>query len=149
MSLMFSAGVTSRERWFDDTQEFGFQEDLQLRFYVLPPKNTSAGNKGFFYFKGLYAGPYLSHRYRNQTLSVFDWILQQNVPTQQNVNEFSGGVLLGAQMAFGNRLFMDVFTGGGVKRSFGRDDDVRGVSILEVGYNGVIPKFGFQLGVGF
>lgn len=149
MSLMFSAGVHSRQRWFDESEQFGFQEDLQLRFYALKPKNVSAGSKRFFYFKGFYAGPYLSHRYRNQAISVFDWILQQNVATQQNVHEFSGGVLLGTQFAFGNRLFLDVYLGGGVKRSIGRNPNQSGSGVLDVGYNGVVPKGGLQLGIGF
>jgi hypothetical protein len=149
MSIMVSAGIHSRERWFDESEQFGFQEEVQLRFYVLPPNNVSARGKRFFYFKGLYAGPFAAHRYRNQTLQVFDWILQQNVSTNERINEISGGVLLGAQMAFGNRLFLDVFLGGGVKRSFGRESGQGGVSALEVGYNGVIPKGGIQLGIGF
>ncbi|MEM1000511.1 MAG: hypothetical protein AAGN35_25890 [Bacteroidota bacterium] len=149
MSIMLNAGVHSRERVFDGGDQFGFQEELQLRFYVIPPKNTSIRARRFAYFKGLYAGPFLGHRYRDESISVFDWILQQTVGVQQNVNEFSGGVILGSQIAFGNRLFLDVWVGGGVKRSTGRDPSVTNVTAVEVGYNGVIPKGGIQLGVGF
>lgn len=148
-SLMFSAGIHSRERWFDEAPQFGFQEELQFRIYVLPPNNYSAGNKKFFYFKGLYAGPYLMHRYRDRTVQNFDWILQQNVNEKERINEVAGGVLLGTQFAFGNRLFLDVFTGGGVKRSFGRSSNNQFIDVFQPGYNGVIPKVGFQLGVGF
>ncbi|MEL7401770.1 MAG: hypothetical protein AAFN68_14530, partial [Pseudomonadota bacterium] len=34
MSIMLNAGVHSRERVFDGGDQFGFQEELQLRFYV-------------------------------------------------------------------------------------------------------------------
>jgi hypothetical protein len=81
---------------------------------------------------------------------VFDWILQSNTLVNEQINEVSGGVILGAQIAFANRLFLDFYTGGGVKRSFGRQESVQtNYTVLDLGYNGVIPKIGFQLGIGF
>jgi hypothetical protein len=149
-SIMVLAGLHSRENFNAPEPSFGFQEELQYRFYVSPPKNTGAGGRNFVFFKGFYAGPYVYHRYRSQSRQVFDWILQSNTLVDERINEVSGGVILGAQIAFANRLFLDFYTGGGVKRSFGRQESVQtNYSVLDLGYNGVIPKIGFQLGIGF
>jgi hypothetical protein len=149
-SIMLLAGLHSREDANLPKPSFGFQEEVQYRFYVSPPKNTGAGGRNFLFFKGFYAGPYVAHRFRQQSRQVFDWILQANTIVDENINEVSSGVVIGAQIAFANRLFVDFYTGGGIKRSFGRDNSVQTTfTPLEVGYNGVIPKIGFQIGIGF
>lgn len=149
-SIVFSAGIHSREQFYNDrSAEFGFQEELQYRFYIAPPRSTASDGKGFFFFKGLYAGPYLLHRFRNQDIQVFDWVLQQNILLNEQINEISGGVLMGVQIALGNRFYVDLFTGGGIKRSFGRNPQNTNIYVGSIGYNGVVPKIGFQLGVGF
>lgn len=148
-SIYLNAGIHSRERFFDEAPQFGFQEEAQLRVYVAPPRNVGSGGKNFFYFKGLYAGPFLYHRYRDQTVQVWDWIAQENVQLKERINEVAGGVLLGVQIAFANRLFVDFYTGGGIKRSFGRNENNTFVDVTTPGYNGVIPKIGFQIGIGF
>ena len=148
-SIVLSAGITSRQRWFQEEPDFGFQEELQYRYYVLPPKNEGARGRNFFFFKGLYAGPYAAHRFRQQSIQEWDWVTQQNVNIYENVHEVSGGVILGAQMAFGNVLFLDIFTGGGIKRAFGSNASSQFLNVFSPGYNGVVPKAGLQLGIGF
>ena len=150
VSLQVSAGLHSRESSFIGQSGFGVQEELQARFYLLKPENSSAGARQFFFFKGLFAGPYVYHRWRQQQISEWDWVAQQNVPIDQNINEVSGGVIIGAQIALGNVFYMDLFTGGGIKRSFGRNESSQQFyDITTVGYNGVLPKIGFNIGVGF
>lgn len=148
-SIMVSAGLHSRERYFQEDPEFGFQEEIQYRYYFAEPKNTGARGRNFFFFKGLYAGPYVYHRYRQQTVQVWDWIAQENVNVPENINEFAGGVIIGAQVAFSNVVFLDFFTGGGIKRSIGRNPINNFLNITSPGYNGVLPKIGFKLGIGF
>ncbi len=149
-SIVISGGMTSRQRWFQEEPDFGFQEEFQYRRYFIPPSNVGSNGKNFFFFKGLYAGPYFTHRFRQQSVQEWDWVTQQNVNVYQNINEYAGGVLLGVQMAFGNVLFMDIFTGGGIKRSVGNNTNSTFINTpFDVGYNGVYPKAGFQIGVGF
>ncbi|MEM7039111.1 MAG: hypothetical protein AAF570_19195, partial [Bacteroidota bacterium] len=93
-SIMFSAGVHSRQNWWDNSSAFGFQEELQYRVYVAAPQNRGLGGGNLIFFKGLYAGPYLMHRYRDQDVNEWDWILQQNVPRKQRINEVAGGARL-------------------------------------------------------
>lgn len=151
-SLMLSAGLHSRTARDFSTgnanPEFGVQEELQYRLYVVPPQNRSKNGRGFWYFKGFYAGPYLSHRLLQRTVAVWDWILQQNTAQNENMNEVAGGVVLGLQIAMGNRFFMDFYTGGGIKRSFGQIRQTSFIPVTEPGYNGVYPKIGFQIGIG-
>lgn len=151
VSFMLLAGMHSRESNFQAEPSFGTLEELQFRYYVVPPQNRGAGGSNFLFFKGFYAGPFLYHRYRQQTSTVFDWIQQANVQVEENVNEVAGGVLLGVQVALGNRFYMDLYTGGGVKRSFGVAENPGNTfnrDVTDIGYNGVIPKIGFLIGVG-
>ena len=149
-SIALSAGITSRQRWFQDEPDFGFQEEFQFRRYLLSPRNTGSNGRNFFFFKGLYAGPYLYHRYRQQTVQVWDWVAQENVEVPQNINEVAGGVIIGAQVAFSNVVYLDFFTGGGIKRSFGTNSNANiFTDITTPGYNGVLPKVGFMLGIAF
>jgi hypothetical protein len=151
-SLMLNLGLhSSNSRNFSTgqaTPEFGFQEELQYRVYVVPPQDYSRSGRGFWYFKGFYAGPYVSHRTLQRSVQVWDWILQQNVDEKENLNEAAGGVILGAQIAMGNKFFIDFYTGGGVKRSFGQIRQTGFIGVTQPGYNGVYPKIGFQIGIG-
>jgi hypothetical protein len=147
-SLMLLAGLHSREDNSMPRPSFGFQEELQYRFYVAPPRNNAAG--GVVYFKGFYAGPYAYHRYRQRSREAYDPFLQATTIVNEDIHEVSAGVVIGVQIAFANRLFLDFYTGGGIKRSFGRDESVQMTyTPIDLGYNGVIPKVGFQLGIGF
>ena len=147
-SIMVSLGLNSRERSWNNSSQFGFQEEIQYRVYVAPPKDVGARGRNFMFFKGFYAGPYISHRFRSTTEPQWDWITQQNSPTKTEINEVSGGVLMGVQIAFANKVFADFFLGGGVKRSFGEVPQGFFIDITQPGYNGVIPKIGLQIGIG-
>ena len=154
-SLMISAGLHSRTNYYGyygsgsgATPEFGVQEEVQFRLYVIEPQEYSRNDRGFWYFKGFYAGPYIKHRYLQRTVNQFDWILQTNTNQNETINEVAGGVLLGVQFAIGNRFFMDFFTGGGVQKAFGRISDQNFIGIGQPGYNGVVPAIGLQLGIG-
>jgi hypothetical protein len=151
-SIMLSAGLHSRTgnnyTSGASTPEFGFQEDLQYRLYVIPPQDISRNGQGFWFFKGFYAGPYLSHRYLQRSVQVWDWILQQNVNESEKLNEVAGGVVMGLQFALGNKFFVDFYTGGGIKRSFGEIRQTQYIPVTQPGYNGVYPKIGFQIGIG-
>ena len=148
-SFMISAGLHSRENsWNQSSNSFGFEEELQFRVYVIEPSDMSAGARNFFFFKGLYAGPYLFHRYREQDVSTWDWIAQENIISREQINEISGGVVLGAQIALGNRFFVDMWVGGGVKKSFGVTSQSFFPDITQPGFNGVHPKIGLDIGIG-
>ncbi|MFM2376821.1 MAG: hypothetical protein RLZZ165_1918 [Bacteroidota bacterium] len=151
-SLMLSVGLHSRSSqeydYVGSSPEFGVQEELQYRLYLVPPQNFSRNGREVWYFKGFYAGPYASHRLLQRTVSVWDYFTQQNTTQTESLNELAGGVILGVQIAMGNRFFMDLYTGGGIKRSFGQIRTGTNISVIEPGYNGVYPKIGFQIGIG-
>lgn len=151
-SLFLNLGLHSQtSRNFNTgarTPEFGYQEELQYRLYVIEPQDFSANGGNFWYFKGFYAGPFVSHRYLQRSVVVWDWILQQNVNENEKLHEVAGGVVLGMQVALGNKFFMDFYTGGGIKRSLGDIQTLNFIPVTEPGYNGVFPKIGFQIGIG-
>lgn len=144
-SIFIQAGMHSKENSWDGSVQFGFQEELQYRIYVTPP-SPNAGD--FFSFKGLYFGPYAFHRYRDQTVQEWDWILQQNISVKERINEVAGGLVMGAQFALADKFYIDFYLGGGVKRSFGRSESNNFVNFTQPGYNGVLPKIGLLMGFG-
>lgn len=150
--LYFNAGIHSAERYDyysgEPNQSFGFQGEFQYRVYISQPKSISAGDKGFFYFKGIYGGPYASFRYRSQDAYYYDWVSGTSTTVPEEVTEYAGGIVMGIQFALYNRVFFDFYTGGGIKRSFGAQSTGYR-DITSVGYNGVLPKIGFQIGFGF
>ncbi len=149
-SIQLGAGVHSREQWFSNTPSFGTQGELQFRYYAIPPRNVAEGRRPFFFFKGMFAGPFVSHRWRQQQIQTWDWIAQENVLVDENIHEYGGGVLIGAQISFGNVVFIDGYFGGGLKRAFGRNSSNQFFSgATGVGYSGVFPKAGLNIGIGF
>jgi len=152
-SIYVNAGIHSRENsnFFNGGNpqpSFGFQGEVQYRAYVAVPRETSVRDKGFFYFKGIYGGPYAYFRYRNESSSQWDPITLTYDNTPQDITEYSGGVVMGVQFAIVNKLYMDFYTGGGIKFSQGGNDNVYR-DVTSVGYTGVVPKVGFQIGIGF
>lgn len=149
-SIQISGGIHSQNNFINNEPNFGTQEELQYRYYALAPRNSGEGSRQVFFFKGLFAAPFVTHRWRQLVTQQWDWIAQENVLVDQNINDFSGGVVLGAQIAFGNVFFMDAYFGGGIRRSFGVEGNSNFfVGPTGVGYSGVIPKAGFNIGIGF
>lgn len=141
-SLMYSGGLTSHPLPVINGIESGFQNELQFRRYILTPKNVPVGQKNFLYFKGMYAGLVAGMRYRQQTLA-------QNGDNRVSISTYTGGVVLGTQFALGNRLFLDVFAGGGYQASDGQFDPTTYFGYNPGSRRGFFPKGGFQLGIGF
>lgn len=152
-SIYINAGLHSRENSFygfggTPQPSFGFQGEVQYRAYVAAPREKSFRDKGFFFFKGIYAGPYAYYRYRSQSSQQWDPITLTYDNSPQDISEYSGGVVMGVQFAILNKLYMDFYTGGGIKFSQGASDNGYR-DVTSVGYTGVIPKIGFQIGIGF
>jgi putative salt-induced outer membrane protein YdiY len=92
--------------------------------------------------KGLYLGPYTSYSFRRQSTG-------NNGNNEITFNTFSAGAVVGAQFALGNRLFLDIFTGGGYRHSVDQFDATTYFGTLPQERRGIAAKGGFQLGVGF
>lgn len=141
-SLVLTGGATSRPLpWIDGTEK-GSQQELQFRIYLVAPDNVPVDRKNILFCKGLYLGPYASSQFRRQ-------VSRQYGRNQVSIDTYSGGLVIGAQFALGNRLFLDLFSGGGYRVSNENVDITTFFGRIPGPQSGIVAKGGFQLGIGF
>ena len=106
---------------------------------------------------GLYAAPYLLGLSYAETTKVYNYNPAYDEVQYLLVNEkilsAEGGALMGVQFDITPRIVLDIFLGGGVRQSnISRDGDYEGSSdfgLLEIGFTGVKPRIGLQMGITF
>lgn len=85
---------------------------IQLRKYVFKPVNSSNESS----LSGVYAGLYANGNYFvEQELRYYSMISQPS--TNYDVKQVEGGVLMGIQLIFSEKLSLDLFAGGGLRNS--------------------------------
>lgn len=139
-SLNISAGMNFQDSDYD--KNFGVRTEAQMRFHVFTVIKPTESNR-------LYFAPYLMNHYlvieRNNyySSSSDNWY-------KDTFNAFSGGMLFGWSYTFANRVNLDIYSGGGLRKTFGYDE-ANGYSdgIFEYGYSGIMPRFGIDLGFWF
>lgn len=69
----------------------------------------------------------------------------------ERINAFEAGALMGIQLDITSRIVLDLFLGGGVRRSFTdvSDESQNEYGLMELGYTGVKPRIGLQMGITF
>ena len=152
----FSGSFTSKKTDNDDglnknnTSLSGFGLEFQYRKYII--RSNMNDPKGF-YFNGLYAGPFFSY---NRNKYKREFTENQNTPIAININQseilnsYSAGAIFGVQFSIEDKFFLDLYVGGGARHNVSEGDKISPRSnFLDVGYSGVLPKLGFDLGVGF
>ena len=120
--------------------------DLSMRFFFL---------KGQSVMSGLYAGPY--GRYSKNTFTINTYTTNGiAVPTslKYNIESYEGGALFGWQFVVKNAFVMDMYVGGGLKRSsntapFNYNNESSFWILESQDYTGITPKAGFRLGFVF
>ena len=70
--------------------------------------------------------------------------------TNYDVKQVEGGVLMGIQLIFSEKLSLDLFAGGGLRNS---EFDHKPIDLdfysPDKGYTGIVLKIGFDIGVSF
>ena len=66
-------------------------------------------------------------------------------------NSIGGGFLFGQYFVLGKRLVLDLYFGGGIRKNFSSDKDnsLFNTTSFQEGYNGIIGKFGLDIGFNF
>ncbi|MBT5090493.1 MAG: hypothetical protein HOM24_05355, partial [Flavobacteriales bacterium] len=114
---------------------------------------------------GIYVAPYIKSAYFRSE-GENGWHVQENGYYDENnlwieevgyYNSFSkeikniqGGLIMGAQLLFGDVISLEVFLGGGIQYAEveGFNPDYYNTSDMKE-YTGVIPKIGFNIGAAF
>lgn len=139
-SLNISAGMNFQDSDYD--KNWGVRTEAQMRFHVFTVIKPTESNR-------LYFAPYLMNHYlvteRNNyySSSSDNWY-------KDTFNAFSGGMLFGWSYTFANRVNLDIYSGGGLRKTFGYDEENNySDGIFEYGYSGIMPRFGIDLGFWF
>jgi hypothetical protein len=149
--------------YYGDKYYKGLGSELQYRKYISPVKSYTT-RKGKSYLQGIYAGVYLQGAsYINEGDFIyynFDPNVGQQTKTLITITESVGnigtGFTIGVQRTLWNVLFIDAYIGGGLQWSvidrtttpvMVLNDYYGYYSITDPAYQGIMPKFGLQLGI--
>jgi len=153
-SINLSAGMTAVDNSYYGSR-YGFNAEVQLRHYVVPP--SAEHNRDFFY-SGLFAGVFGKAGQLTIENEETNWYYDnfgnyvEGEPISQNAdyNHASTGVLMGIQFSYMGKLNMEAYMGGGVRYAKHSGTEVTGYyGVWDPGYVGVIPRFGFKVGIEF
>ncbi len=147
-SLAFYAGYTYRDNWEDEREGFNFE--IQYKYFVF----ESVGNKTV---KRLYFAPYTSFHYTDLTNEYYYW--HHDDPdgyyySKENyiIKSYRSGVLFGFNWILAERITLDIYMGGGIRKTNNFDkgkDSYYDSDIWEPGYNGIAPRIGLDVGINF
>ena len=65
---------------------------------------------------------------------------------------FGGGMLFGWSFSFANRINLDIYTGGGIRKTFNYDpaeNTYYSDGVFDYGYSGIVPRLGIDIGFWF
>ncbi len=148
--LLFSAGIKYKDanNYYEEAVQ-AIKAEFQYRYYVI---NKSGKNT----YKRIYLGSFLFAKYSEVDDQCWDWYWGGHYDkTTYYFNSYGLGVITGVNFIFAKRLHMDLYIGGGLRKSFCSNDvtdyyfNSTNRSIWKEGYNGIVPKAGFDIGLNF
>jgi hypothetical protein len=142
-----SFALSGGYRLSDNGDEYGWMGELQLRKYVFKPAINKSSESPL---AGVYAGLYLNGKYfvENYNSSYRNNDQYINRDHDFDIKQIEGGVLMGIQIVFSEKMSLDLFFGGGLRGSQ-IDNKPLGLDFYnpERGYTGIVPKVGFDIGI--
>lgn len=136
-------------RLSDNGDEYGWMGEFQIRKYIFKPAiNKSSESK----LAGVYGGLYLNGKYFVENHFTYDYLYDDYEYFEKNheydIKQTEGGVLMGFQIIFSQKMSLDLFFGGGLRNSQ-IDNKPNELNIYnpERGYTGIVPKIGFDIGI--
>ncbi|MEL6560091.1 MAG: hypothetical protein AAFQ94_18015 [Bacteroidota bacterium] len=156
----FNVGLGFKTASDFNEEELGFKYEVQYRFYVNGFKPYTPKRKEASYRRGIYASVYFSGLYTQieSEFSTFDPVGNFSTfrTNERTINAFNPGVTIGIQRSVWDILYLDFYVGGGVRFASVRDSDdlfpdnrFEFQDIYDTDYEGVFPKIGINVGIGF
>jgi hypothetical protein len=131
---------------FEDTEydkNWGVRTELQMRFHVYTVIRPRDSHR-------LYFAPYvLNQYYETQTIDYASSV--PNAWLVDTYDAFGGGMLFGWSYSFANRINLDIYTGGGIRKTFNFDNNSNSDNgeFSDFGYSGIVPRLGIDIGFWF
>ena len=146
---------------FNESRE-GYQIMAQYRFFLTHLRKDEGNSIFGMHNIGFYAGFYgLALDYsRDYMAGYYDESSMQWIEKEYNRDQTSleGGALIGLQMDITDRICLDMYLGGGIRKTDYTDtieDDINienyynSYDVFDREYNGVKPRLGLQVGILF
>ena len=140
-SFYLAAGLNFEDSEYD--KNWGVRTELQLRFNVytiIRPRDSHR----------LYFAPYVLNQYfETKTIDYASSV--PNAWLVDTFDAFGGGMLFGWSYSFANRINLDIYTGGGIRKTFNYDNYSNSGSgeFSDYGYSGIVPRLGIDIGFWF
>jgi hypothetical protein len=140
-SFYITGGLTYQDSDYDKV--WGVRNEAQMRFHVFTVIKPRESYR-------LYFAPYLLNQYFEAEEQVYD-NYGNYVWASDSFDAFGLGMLFGWSYSFANRINLDIYTGGGIRKTFGYDDSNNFSSngVFEYGYSGIVPRLGIDVGFWF
>ncbi len=140
-SLYLAGGLNFRDS--DYEKNWGVRTEAQLRIHVytlIEPKQSHR----------LYFAPYLMNHYLETESRNYNGLGQDDWQTD-TFDAFGGGMLFGWSFSFANRINLDIYSGGGFRKTINYDpnNNYSNSGIFDYGYSGIVPRLGIDIGFWF
>lgn len=139
-SYYITAGLNLKDS--DIEKNWGVRTELQMRFHVYTVIKPKISHR-------LYFAPYLFNHYLET--EKYEYGTNGNrLWKKDSFDALGGGMLFGWSYSFANRINMDIYTGGGLRKTFDYDALYNYTDgIYDYGYSGIVPRLGIDIGFWF
>jgi hypothetical protein len=137
-SLLVNAGMNFRDN--ESNSSWGIGAEAQLKFHVYGQINPRNSHR-------LYFAPYLLNNYEETKRRSYNGSGYEEY-SSESFDAVGLGIVFGWSFSFANRINLDIFTGGGIRKSFNENTQYYN-TIWDYGYSGINPRLGIDVGFWF
>ena len=140
-SFLLAAGLKFEDSEYE--KNWGVRTELQMRFHVYTVIRPRDSHR-------LYFAPYVLNQYfETETIDYASSV--PNAWVLDTFDAFGGGMLFGWSYSFANRINLDIYTGGGIRKTFNYDNNGNSGNgeFSDYGYSGIVPRLGIDIGFWF
>jgi hypothetical protein len=144
-SFLLNAGMNFKENNYNNVQQWGVGAEAQVKVHVFTNIKSKTSHR-------LYFAPYLMNNYEEQQRNQYDY-LGNYIKNNDSYDALGIGVVFGWSFSFANRINLDIYTGGGIRKAFNVDQSndyyYNSSSIYDYSYSGIAPRLGIDVGFWF
>jgi hypothetical protein len=144
-SFLLNAGMNFKDNNYNNEQQWGVGTEAQVKVHVFTNIKSKTSHR-------LYFAPYIMNNYEEQkkniytNLGTYEW-------TTDTYDALGIGCVFGWSFSFANRINLDIYTGGGIRKAFNVDENnnyyYNSSSIFDYSYSGIAPRLGIDVGFWF
>lgn len=143
-SIYLIAGYTyDKDNNWSTTE--GLNLEIQYKYFAFESQGKVAK-------KRIYFAPYLGYKDFDYEETDFDYSNPEaNTTNEFDIKAINAGIIIGITYILKERFVFDLYVGGGIRKTNDYDPDnlTYITGILEVGYEGIAPRVGLDVGITF